>query len=296
MNEYAILKGSECKAAELNLKSLAQPIGQPYVITGGRCVFNTMTPSVGTNEWWCYDGTAAKPLPRPPRDPNRSSPILSGDGRWVAWLEYVPGVAETPLPEQVVIRALDSDAEHIVPLPAPSGASRVLTGVEADRQTMVVFEHEYATRRNALVEYGFDGRRHRALVIGDNVEPQHNTVRQVGDGWVAWDAYREEGRYRIAWQLPTGTGAIEIPRGSGITSVAVNPAGTLLALSTSTTLNIGRVRDAVFVVRLADAHEVFRRYLPKYTRTEVAFPDDDHLVFSERVGARSELRVVRAAN
>src|SRR5262249_474193 len=110
-----------------------------------------------------------------------------------------------------------------------------------------------------------------ALPSPTEVEPQPQTFRFLVDGWVAWDAYREDAPYRVAWSLPAGRGVQRVPRGRSITSVAPSPDGRWIALSVTSNLSISSTPDAVSVLRAADGSEVFRRYFPKYTRSTVAF-------------------------
>ena len=86
------------------------------------------------------------------------------------------------------------------------------------------------------------------------------------NGWVAWDGYRDTGRYRVAWDIQGAKGLHEIPKGRGITSVSVSPSGRLIAISVTTNLNIGSVRDAVYVLRTSDGREVFRFAVSKTVR------------------------------
>jgi hypothetical protein len=44
-----------------------------------------------------------------------------------------------------------------------------------------------------------------------------------------------------------------------------------------------------------DGAEVFRRFLPRYTRTAVAFVDDQRFAYTDWAGDRAELRVLRIA-
>ena len=81
----------------------------------------------------------------------------------------------------------------------------------------------------------------------------------------------------MAWSLPQGDGLYEIPKGRSVTAVSVHPAGRYIAVSVTGTLSIGSVRDAVFVIRVADGAEVWRRYLNRYTRSQVAFLGTGHL-------------------
>ena len=57
-------------------------------------------------------------------------------------------------------------------------------------------------------------------------------------------------------------------------------------MSVGTSLNIGKAQDAVYVLSSADGREVFRKYLPPYSRSPVAFVDGGFLAYSELGGVR----------
>jgi hypothetical protein len=69
-------------------------------------------------------------------------------------------------------------------------------------------------------------------------------------------------------------------RGRSINSVALSPGGNLIAISVGTALNIGNIEDSIYVLRVSDGKEIFRRFLPRYTRTPVVFPDKDLFLYS----------------
>jgi hypothetical protein len=76
--------------------------------------------------------------------------------------------------------------------------------------------------------------------------------------------------YIVAWSPDSGSGSRRIPRGSSVEAAAVDPSARYVAISTITTLSIGSVRDSVVVLQTSDGKEVFRRFLPKYNRTNVS--------------------------
>jgi hypothetical protein len=295
LNAYAVLQMPECRITQAGLQDFAPLYTEPYVVPGGRCLFSTWNNRTGQNQWWVQDGTgiAPRPLPHPPVDPNRCSPVLSADGNWVAWLELIPGVTVAPVPERVVIRSLRDDRKRIVNLPPPGRSEFVLLGVDADAEELTLYEHEYATRKNSLSVIGFDGARRGPELVADGVDPQATTFLRVGPGWVAWDAYRENEPYRVAWSLPNGHGTHRLLKGRGITAVAVNPAGTYVAVSATASLNIGHVRDAVYVLRTSDGAEVWRRYMPPYMRSSVTFLGDKFFAYTEWNGIQDSARVLR---
>jgi hypothetical protein len=73
----------------------------------------------------------------------------------------------------------------------------------------------------------------------------------------------------------------------------VHPGGRYVALSVTTSLSIGSVADSVYVLRAADGAQVFRRFLPRYARSAVAFPRDDLFAYTEWDGARAAIVVLR---
>jgi hypothetical protein len=86
---------------------------------------------------------------------------------------------------------------------------------------------------------------------------------------------------------------VEIPKGRSITAVSVDPDGRYIALGVSRNLSIGDVRDAVFVLRVADGTEIYRRFLPAYTRSQVAFLGPDYLAVSLIEDAMARIDVLR---
>jgi hypothetical protein len=104
---------------------------------------------------------------------------------------------------------------------------------------------------------------------GISVQP--TTFQRTPTGWLAWDAYKDNEPYSITWQLAGDPETYRLPRGRSITSAAVDPAGQYVAVSATTTYSIGAVKDLVLVLRADDHSEVFRKYLPTYSRSQVAF-------------------------
>ena len=110
--------------------------------------------------------------------------------------------------------------------------------------------------------------------------------RRIDKGWVAWDAYEEKREYRIAWSLPTGSGNKTVPKGRAIQSVAVDPGGRYIAVSTDTRYSIGDVKNAVYVFRVSDGQEAYRRYLPPHSRSQVVFLRSGYFAYAEPGGVR----------
>ena len=121
-----------------------------------------------------------------------------------------------------------------------------------------------------------------------------NNLRRIPNGWVAWDTYRDDDeRYRIVWSLNGAMRVREVPKGRGISSVAVHPEGRLIAVSTSPVLNLGGISDSVFILNTADGRDLFYRQLPAYSRVRFAFVGPDHLAMSPSLTNQSVLDVVK---
>jgi hypothetical protein len=144
-------------------------------------------------------------------------------------------------------------------------AGYVLGGIDAERGEIIL------TRNEEPMLLGLDGTLHPAPTLPDNLAVQSQTWLLALGGWVAWDAYREDEPYRLAWSLPAGAGWYRLPLGRAITSASVSGDGTLIALSATSGLSIGSTPDLLVVFQASDGSEVYRRYLPKYTRTPVVF-------------------------
>ena len=95
-----------------------------------------------------------------------------------------------------------------------------------------------------------------------------------------------KGPYQLSWSLAEGSGTRRANKGRSITSAAVDPSGRFIAISESTTLNIGSARDAVYVFRTSDSTEVFRTYLPRYARSQVVFFAGGLFGYSDLIGTR----------
>lgn len=263
-----------------------------WIGDGGRMLISSIARETGAQSWrWIAEpGRAAMPLAAPEgRRPNDGAPVISHDGTAIGWLTPVSGSGQPPA-FSVVIRPLPPVGgrdDVVINLAALGRASFVLRDVDPVARAVLV-----AMNERAFATLGYDG-----AVLGDpirppGVEPLHMTFRRVGAGWVAWDGYTEDG-YAIAWSLPAGRGRHPVLRGRGITDVAVHAEGGLIALSVTTSLSIGEVRDAVYVLRVADGAEVFRRYLPRYARSAVFFPGSDLFAYTEFDGTRATALVLQ---
>lgn len=273
-NRYGLLDPLGCTVALLELAQSAMA----YVtyVAGGRALYMTTT-QTGQRAWFVFDAATGTKVPVEVEE--HQAVILSTDGGSVAWLRPVVG-ATPPVQLEAAIRKVDGGGEGVVDLSA-LGRGGLLQLVQLDTKAGELI---VAQGLSKLFWVGVDGHIRKTLPKPEGVEPQPQTYRLLSDGWVAWDAYRESEPYRIAWSLPGGKGSHQVPKGRSITSLAVSPDGSWIALSVTSSLSIGSTPDAVSVLRVADGSEVFRRYFPKYTRSSLAFPDPDRFVYTDLEG------------
>ncbi len=212
--------------------------------------------------------------------------MISANGQALAWIETERGENRRIVAHRLAVRRLADGREIRIELALDIRSGPTL--LDFDGKEFLV-----ARKGREIVRIGADGR-----VRGQPVRPPDfdyigQNIRLFEGGWVAWDGYREGERYRVAWSAPGGAGQVEIPRGRRITAVSVAPDGRYIALSVSRSLSIGDVRDAVFVLRIGDGTEIYRRVLPGYTRSQVAFLGPGHLAVSLIEDATARIEVLR---
>jgi hypothetical protein len=215
-------------------------------------------------------------------DRYQSSPVLSRRGDAVAYLETVVG-SGPPVRHRVQVRKATPEStapELEVDLGSLGPASYVLMDVDTRTREILVW------RDDRPLVVGFDGQSRPVPFEPGEIHAQYSTYLRLGQGWVAWDAYREAGSYQIGWSLPGGSGRHRTNTGRSVTSAAVDPAGRLIAISETTTLSIGDARDVVYVLRTDTGREVFRTYLPRYTRSQVVFFEGGLFGYSNLEGTR----------
>jgi hypothetical protein len=231
-------------------------IGLSYFVPGRGVVFNRHETATGAFTWNFLSNGQLTVIPglHP-----AAAPILSLDGEWAGWIER----------ESVAIERLDgSEAPLQIPLENIQTWSYILRTIDMQQG-----EIELANSDRRVV-VGLDGK-----IKSSAVPP------------LVWDSYRDNGPYRVSWNANGHSGTHNALKGRSINSAAMTPSGDLVAVSVATALNIGSIRDAIYVLRATDGTEAFRRYLPMYTRTPVFFATDDLLVYT----ADRQVVVVRVA-
>lgn len=291
---YELLSMPGCRVVARGIeRSMANAIDR--VSPGGAALYRRHDKATGAQHYWFSAADGSPPQSLTPPSEKWWAPVLSRHANAIAWIESERAGSRGFL-YRVVIRRLDGGGERRVSLDGKLWSHPHLLSIDTRSGEIVLatgFDKIVAIDLAGTIKWGPD-------VIPDFKNIQENYRRQ-SDGWVVWDGYREEGRYRVHWSLPLGQGRHEIPKGRGINDVAVDPWGRYIAISVSTTLNIGDVSDAIYVLRVHDGAEVYRRYLDRYTRTPIAFLGAHYLAFTrydsivEGVGGRIQILRVPGA-
>lgn len=209
-------------------------------------------------------------------------PQVLADGKTVAWMETEP-------PPRIVT-IVEGAARSISGPGVPARADRGLRGIGP--QGPFYLSVTGASGVQWLTLDG-GGRMTSSIPAPPEVEPYGHHLRPLSNGWIAWDTYRENGRYVITWSIAGRTGTRTLPKGLAFNSVAFDDRGEHIAISASSGLRIGDQRDEVWLLRTSDGAELFRRYAPKYSRAVVALPGGRYFAVDEMVEGRSSVRVYR---
>jgi hypothetical protein len=202
----------------------------------------------------------------PPDETSPWFPILSADGSAIAWLASARVDDGPGFEHRVRWRNLGTNEERSLRLPSEFAIQPQLVGFDLSASELAV-----AFDLSSVVGLDLEGRVSWGPVTPPELDHvAENFVHHPG-GFLAWDAYREKGRYRVVFGLPYGEGVHEIPKGRSISSIGLDPDGRFIAVSVSPSLSIGNVGDAVYVFSVASGEEVYRRSLPAYSRSEIAF-------------------------
>jgi hypothetical protein len=280
---YHMMRFSDCSLQPLSLpQPTLQPGGQrvdftvgiTYFVSDAGVLFYKLP--VGTTKMeWAVLKSAGAPIPLDIPSP---IPVLSSDAESIGWVELSEGSG--PRPSHAFVRRIDSQRPFAdIDLSAYGLSNQyTLIGLDArDRQALLA-KNEYSNYVFLTVDFAG---RELSSTNPDGIRLQPQTFLKLPDGWIGWDAYQEREAYRVRWSLAAaGQGSHRVTLGRGITAVATNPSGSLIAVSVTTHLNIGNAPDAVYILRTSDASEVFRKYLPRYSRSNVVFPSDDRFAYS----------------
>lgn len=293
---YAVLRAADCAVLDAGLPMpTVQPTGRVdfmlglhFTVPGGTAVVERLVPLTSARTWWVWTGPSAALTPVEPPDLAEGAPILSSTADAVAWVARVAG-STPPVRARVVVRPFGVSPitdEVDIDLSPFGPASYMLLGVNTVSRDVTLW------RTDGPLAVGFDGQRRETAFSSGTLRPHGSTYVRHRDGWVAWDAYREDGPYQLTWSLPAGTGTHAANKGRNITAAAVDPSGRFVAVSESTTLSIGNAQDVVYAVRTRDGADAFRQYLPRYARSQVVFFEGGLFGYSDLAGTHI-LRIPR---
>jgi len=250
---YKLMRIPGCELTPLAIpQAKIQPGGRADFITGVTyfvpdhgVIFSRQETATGAFTWNHLLRNRITPIPGLHA---AASPILSVDGNWAAWLEK----------EAIAIESINVDEAPLQVIPDNfKGSSYTLRTVDMQRGEIELVSSD------------------RRTVVGLDGSIKSSTTLPL-----FWDVYRDDGPPRVSWNTEGGSGTHNVLKGRLINSVAMSPSRDLIAVSVGTALNIGQIRDSIYILRVKDGVEIFRRYLPTYTRTPVYFPADDLLAYT----------------
>jgi hypothetical protein len=285
--QYGILSVPGCVVEPAAIPELPIAPGLHQALSDGSVVYVTMERGSSVQTYWLLRrGSRTSTRLEAPVGRIDSPPLVSDDGGWAAWLMRSPE-------REASLRIEPLDGGEPIVFSHPLLQDATLAPVELDMMHReVVVNRDLST----FVRLRLDGTVAWGPLAPGAISAQTDTFRYLDGQWAGWDAYVEDSRYRLDWSTHAGHGQYEAPRGRSITSAAMDARGLYVAVSTSTSLNIGSITDTVLAVSTKDGREVFRKTLPTYTRSQVAFLGDRYFAYSEIVDGRSRTRVLRVAD
>lgn len=264
--KHALLRMPGCTVRSLAIPIHAAFIPAPLVLPGGIALYRNASDS----QWWFLndaEGDQAKLEP----PPGGGTPMLSSDGRWVAWPLQAPGNKPS-----VLIRRLDRAEEISFPVAIRFPLAVEILQLNMQDRTITVFDYAEGFRSLKL-----DGFMRWGPV---NPNPLHfpGTIL-LGEelGWMVPHVARREDAWFFPWAPSAPRINLGLRRGQTLQSVGIDPAGKFLTFSAEET-----ERTTVAVIRIRPREVVFRRYLPRMNFAPVTF-------LGERFFAYSELHEVR---
>jgi len=277
-NQYGLLEMPGCRVTRLpdapGRTGLASAM---QIRPNGARLFSTYRRGTPPFVFW-YGANATAPVVEIPQDPTAKQPefpLLSEDGQWLAVLRTTRTHEESR--NEIILReAMGSGTRSVWP-----------AGLEVSWSDLVAIDmvKQQAVLSRGLREYiwvGFDGHVMRGPVHTGEVQAQPITFRWAGRGWFAWDAYRDSGAEQVRLADAPGNFTAQAERWRLIEQGAVSPDTRYAAISMET--NYGRLlalRDAVALYETKNGREIFRKYLPRFTRTPVAFLTSRYFAYSE---------------
>lgn len=287
-NAYGLLASPDCNVASRELFFPGARGGIGYVTAGGSMYYRIDLESDGIFDHWYFGAGAPGTIKlHPPRSVDYWTPTLATEGGALAWLEAERDDSGRITRHIIVLHRIADGAGRRIQLALEPYSDPQLVDFDLERGEFLI-ERNY----RELLRIGTDGTMRGSPIRPEGFESFGRNIRVLEGGWVVWDGYRDAGRYRVAWSLPAGKGLYEIPKGRSVTSLSVDPGGRYIAVSTSRSLSIGDVPDTVFVLRVNNGSDVYRRNLQPYTRSHVGFLGPDRLAMTIVEDGRSRVRVL----
>jgi hypothetical protein len=263
---YAVLTMPGCRVRDLELTAGTASGGLDYVASGGAVLYRTWDKASGKQGHWFLHRDGGAPVSLAPPDEKYWLPVLSADASAIAWLKTQRTPDGSGFAYTVWIRELQGGTERAVRLGAAASKHPQLIAFDAAKGELVV-----ATDSEQMLGLDLEGELRWGPVRIPEIGHLSDNFRRYAKGWLAWDGPGEDGPFRVAWSLILGAGQHQVLKGRAITSIALDPWSRYIVISVSPHLSIGQVRDAVYVLRVHDGAEVYRRYLAPYSRAAVAF-------------------------
>lgn len=283
--QYGILRVPQCAVEPLAIPRLPIAPGIQQLASDGSVLYVAYERGVPNQTFWVLRRGAAQPVQVvPPAGVSTSYPfpLMSNDARWVAWTMRSPDG-----PVTIQLTPVDGGQPRVIAHDLLQRAT--LTPVELDMESGTL---TISRNLGTFVALGLDGALRWGPLSVPDVAVQPQTFRYLDGQWLAWDAYVEGRGKRLSWSTRGGGGSHTVPLGRGITAGALSPSGRLVAISTTTELSIGSIPDTVLVLRTSDGAEVFRKTLPPYARSEVAFLGERHFAYTGIAGSTATTRVL----
>jgi len=282
-SDLGILEMPGCEITELGIRWSNYSPRIHSVTATGAVLYSLHDKASDEWSWWVIEGTGAQPTEvTQPAHTQHPEPILSTDGEWVAWVQHIPAEGRRTQPA-LFIQSLNGAEPFTIDLQPFAPSTFRLHHFDYEGGEIVV-----TSREEDFLSINLDGTLRWGPWNPERIKAWAGTRRRLEDGWVAWDAYRDEDPYQLEWSLPQREGRHTIQRGYSIESAGVDPKGRYIAVSTGGRYTFS-MPDSVYVLNTTDAQEVFRQYMPQYNRSQVAFLGSSFFAYKDG----NDVRVLR---
>lgn len=237
-------------------------------------------------------GQPASPVAAPETviDPRSWRPLLSDDGSTLVWLDRKGGPIERNRVRGHVLhlRPIGGGTIETVELDLAPRDQFTLIGADVAAGLFTLSRH-----RNDFLAVDRSGRIVWGPVSPNGTYSPRFSFRRIGDGWLAWDGYREKGRHLVRWLLAGRAGGLDVPKGRTIQHVSVDPSGRYAAVAIRGSARMISLASALVVLRLSDGVEIYRRFGEPYQRFWPAFLGSGYLAVSDFKDGQAKVVVYR---